>query len=50
MFPIADPFGNVYKLWKCPDTRTRTDSESGRKDMSEEHIDKLSLFRPPKSF
>ena len=50
MFPVADPFGNVYKLWKCPDTRTWTDPESGWKDMSEEHIDKLSLFWPPKSF
>lgn len=50
MFPVEDPFGNVYKLWKCPDTRTWTDPESGWKDMPEERIDKLSLFWPPKSF
>ncbi len=50
MFPVADPFGNVCSLWKCPDTRTWTDPESGWKDMPEEHIDKLSLFWPPKSF
>lgn len=50
MFPVSDPFGNVYKLWKCPDTRTWTDPESGWKGMSEEHIDKLSLFWPKKDF
>lgn len=50
MFPVSDPFGNVYKLWKCPDTRTWTEPEAGWKDMSEEQIDKLSLFWSPKSF
>lgn len=50
MFYIGDPFGNILKLWKCPDTRTWTDPESGWKDMTEERIDKLSLFWPPKNF
>ena len=50
MFRVADPFGNILKLWKCPDTRTWTDPESGWKGMSEEHIDKLSLFWKKKDF
>ena len=49
-FPVSDPFGNIYTLWKVPPTRTWTDPESGYEGMSEEHIDKLSLFWSPKSF
>ena len=49
-FPVADPFGNIYTLWKVPPTRTWTDPESGYEGMSEEHIDKLSLFWPKKDF
>lgn len=50
MFRATDPFGNVFKLWKCPDTRAWIEPESGWKGMPEEHIDKLSLFWPPKSY
>lgn len=49
-FPVSDPFGNIYTLWKVPPTRTWTDPESGYEGMSEEHIDKLSLFWPKKDF
>lgn len=49
-FPVSDPFGNVYTLWKVPPTRTWTDPESGFEGMTEEHIDKLSLFWPKKDF
>ena len=49
-FPVSDPFGNIYTLWKFPPTRTWTDPESGYEGMSEEHIDKLSLFWPKKDF
>lgn len=49
-FPVSDADGNVYTLWKVPPTRTWTDPESGYEGMTEEHIDKLSLFWPKKDF
>lgn len=48
MIHVEDPFGVKWTLWRCPPTRTWTDPESGYEGMSEEHIDKLSLFWSPK--
>lgn len=50
MVLIEDPFGSGWSLWKCPPTRTWTDPESGYQGMSEEHIDRLSLFWKPKAY